>query len=389
MDKTDSAFVTDELFAYCVETRRRIHRRPEVGFDLPETAALVAGELEKYGIPHTERFVTCSVVGYIGNDPDKKTLCLRADMDALPIQEKTDLPFASEIPGKMHACGHDSHTALLLTAGRILHGMEKELPCNVRLLFQPSEEGEVSGAKMMVDHGVMDGADAVLGIHCENTLEHGRIGVRPGGYMAACIPITLRFFGRSAHAAMAETGVDALAMAVESYGKLKELVRREAGADIPYVWNVGSFHAGTAHNAVPDFCEQKISFRYFDQAFAERVMEKTADLCDAIALSYGGRSEVDWHVSAYPVVNDVAVTEQLAQICRAGGLTVEEMPRRMGSEDFCWYLTKAPGAFFRYGSRNERIGCTAKPHNNDFAIDESGMRAGIAALVLFAQQYGG
>ncbi|MDO4543492.1 MAG: M20 family metallopeptidase [Clostridia bacterium] len=379
--------VTSEIFEYAVKIRRELHMHPEVGFELYKTCELVKRELKSMGIPFTERFGKCSVVGYIGDNPKRKTLALRADMDALPIQEKTNLPYASTCEGKMHACAHDAHTANLLATAKILKARENELSCNIRLIFQPSEEGEISGAKMMVDNGVMDGADRVIGIHSENTLDAGTIAVRPSEYMAACIPINLRFFGKSAHATLANTGVDAIAMSVEAYLKLKGMVAEEAGETTPYIWSVGSFKGGQVHNAIADFCESKISFRFYDEGFALRVMKRAEEICNSIAEKFGGKAEVDWHISARAVINDEETVEMLRSAIEKE-VPVKEDFKRMGSEDFCWYLTKASGAFFRFGTKNPASDKVTRPHNNDFVIDESGIRAATTAFVLFALQYG-
>jgi amidohydrolase len=379
-------FVTEELFQYAIAVYRTLHRHPEVGFDLPNTVAFVSGELDKMGIEHTNHYGTCSVVGFIGSDPAKPTLGIRADMDALPVQEKTDLPYSSEIDGKMHACGHDAHTACLLATAQILKSHESMLSCNVRLIFQPSEEGEISGAKMMVDNGVMEGVDAIIAQHNENTLDIDTIAVHGGDCMAACIPANLRFFGKTAHATMAETGIDTIAMGIESYDRLKAMVSEEAEGR-RYVWSVGTFHAGTVHNVIADLSEQKISFRYFDQDFANRVMLRAEGICADIATTFGGRSELDWHVSARAVIND----DKLADFVRSvvsETTSVQLGVVSMASEDFSWYLSKAPGVFYRFGTKNEALHPVTRPHNNDYVIDPEGMRAGIRGLTAIALRFG-
>ena len=377
--------VSRELFDYAVAVRRQLHMYPEVGFDLPRTVELVKKELTDMDIPFTERYGRSSVVAWIGNRENVPTLAIRADMDALPVQEKVDVPFRSRIDGQMHACGHDSHTAVLLAVARALKERESELPCNIRLFFQPSEEGTVSGAKMMVDNGVMDGVDAVVCTHSDNDLDVGFIGVHPGDYMAACVPMTIRFFGRTAHAAMPHMGIDAVAMGVEAYTELKKMVAKEA-EDRPYIWCNGHFSGGEVHNVIPDLCTMDISFRMYDMAFAERVMEKTQKICDRIAESYGGRVEIQWLMSTCAVHNDEDMQEHFNQIV-SQVVPLTEMPRRMTSEDFAWYLTKKPGVIFRFGTRNEKKGCTALAHRNDFCMDEEGMKSAILAFVNFALRY--
>ena len=377
-------FVSEELFSYAVKHYRHIHMYPEVGFDLPLTADYVAKQLTDLGIEPQHSFGQCAVVGQIGSDPNRPTIGFRADMDALPVTEKTDLPFASTIPGAMHACGHDSHTAIVLAAAKYLKEHEEDLACNVRLMFQPSEEGAISGAKMMVDHGVMDGVECVVATHCEPFIPAGEVGMAVGDYMAACIPMEIRFHGRTAHATLPETGIDALAMAVEAYNALKVMVKEEAG-NRKYIWSVGHLAAGDVHNVIPDLATMRISFRFYDIPFSLRVMDRVVEICNGIAANYGGTVEYDWRMSTGPVHNDASVAEKVRTAM--GGLTVHPLESKMSSEDFAWYLSKAPGVLFRYGSGNEAKGCNGRAHNNDFKIDEDGMKTAIRTFIRYALAY--
>ena len=250
--------ITQEDLDYCIALRRQLHRRPEVGFDLPETAALVKGELEKLGLTVQTQYAPCSAVAILNPDHPGKTVLLRADMDALPILEKSGLDFSSEKPGMMHACGHDAHTAMLLTVGRVLSRVKEQLPVRVMLLFQPSEECETSGAKSMVDHGAADDVDFVVMTHCSNDLPSGTIGYRIGPLNAACDPVTIVFKGKTAHATLPEQGIDAIAMAWQAYADLKQIAAEEAGTQTRYIFGMNYFHGGTAHNVVSDRCELKI-----------------------------------------------------------------------------------------------------------------------------------
>ena len=372
------------LFGDAVRIRRRLHEYPEVGFDLSRTVALVATELDALGIPHTDQYGTCSLVADIGKG--EKTIALRADMDALPIEEQTGLPYTSKTPGKMHACGHDSHTALLLAVAKHLKEQEDMLPCRVRLIFQPSEEGAISGAKMMVENGVMDGVDHILCTHCENELEVGKIGICYGDYMAACIPATIRFLGKSTHAALPHAGVDAIAMATTAYWKFKEAIEREANG-ARYIWSVGRFSGGHVHNVIADRCEMDISFRFYDMNLAAQMEAEVRSICAEVALQYGGKAEIDWHMSTGAVYNTPALVERFERVLSSEGLQAQPIPQRMSSEDFGWYLEKAPGMIFRFGTRNESLGCTATAHRSDFRIDESGMKNAIRAFCAYVLNF--
>ena len=379
-------YITNEDFAYAVECRRYLHRHPETGFDLDHTVAFVRGELEKLGIAWGEAG-PASVTGYIGPADAACTIGIRADMDALPVLEKSGLPYASEIPGKMHACGDDSHTANLLTVAKILKRHEAEMKVRVKLLFQPSEECEVSGAKSMVDHGAADDVDLVVMTHCSNDLPSGTIGYRIGPLNAACDPVTIVFKGKTAHATLPEQGIDAIAMAWEAYADLKRIAAEEAGTQTRYIFGMNYFHGGTAHNVVSDRCELKISFRYYDMAFAARVKERCIAKCEEIAASFGGAVEFNWNMSAPPVINDEAVMARLLPAIEiASGGNMKAVPGRMGSEDFSWFLTRKPGAAFRFGTRNEAIGCDTASHGNHFRIDERGMENAIETFVQLVMQ---
>ena len=366
-----------KYYERAVELYRKLHSTAEVGFELDSTAYIVKEELSRLGIEYTEKYGRCSVVAEIGKG--ERCIALRADMDALPIEEKSGLPFSSKNKGKMHACGHDSHTAILLSVARVLKENEEKLGLRVRLIFQPSEEGAVSGAKMVVDAGVMEGVSEVISTHCENSMDVGKIGIRAGDYMAACIPATLKFFGKSTHAALPEFGIDAIAMAAEAYAEMKAAVAALAGGK-KYIWSVGKFSGGEVHNVVADLCEMAISFRFYDTEFAEQAEREVRRICKEVAARYGGSFELDWKMSACAVHNNVEITEKFEKIMRESVFSVEEMPQKMSSEDFCWYLTKAPGMIFRFGTRNEEKGCTALAHRCDFKIDEVGMKTAISAF---------
>lgn len=382
--------ISDSLFDYAVNIRRELHRHPETGFELYNTVAVVERELDSMGIPWTEKYGKCSVAAEIASPvPGAPVLGIRADMDALPVQEKNDVPYKSQIDGKMHACGHDSHTAVLLATAKLLKERQSDLKCSVRLLFQPSEECAESGAKMMVENGAAEGLDAVICTHCENTLDAGKLGCHPGDYMAACIPFTVKFIGKAAHAAIRTGGIDAIAMAVKAYTAMENAVREEAG-DRKYIWSVGVFNGGEAHNIIAPECTLKISFRYYDREFAMRAVERVQKICSSIAEEKGGRVEFDWSESAAALHNNEKLSEQFySVITEEKGFTLEDIPARMSSEDFSWFSQAKPGLIFRFGTRNEALGCTAIAHRSDFLIDESGMRQAIAAFAEFALNFEG
>lgn len=392
-----SDWFTKEDEEFCVRIRREIHEYPEVGFDLPRTAGIVKRELDAIGVPYTEKFAQCSVVGVIGGKlsditaPEAKTrpiLCYRADMDALPVTEKVDVPFKSKVEGKMHACGHDSHTAMLLTVARILKRHEAELPVTVELLFQPSEECEISGAKEMAKNGAVNAADFVMCLHVDNEILSGHIGVCAGEYMTACCPITIEFFGKTAHATMPEKGIDTIAMTLESCEKMKKVVEEEAAKfDAVKIFAIDYIHGGTAHNVIADYTAMKISFRYYNQEFADSVREKCLAICEEAAKSRGGSMKADWQMSAPALYNDGPLTAYLKS-CAEKVAPVDTMPRRLSTEDFAWFTQKKRGTLFRLGTGNDEKGCNTVAHCNDFKIDEDAFPNAVKTIVQIMMDFG-
>ncbi len=380
---TAKELVTRDDFSYAVSLRREIHRHPELGFDLDNTVSIVEHELSGIGIPYTEEYGKGSVVGWLNRESSGKVIAIRADMDALPVEEKTGLPYASEIPGRMHACGHDSHTATLLAVARILKRIEKQLPCCVKLLFQPSEECEQSGAKMMVENGAVDDADLVICTHCDNAQPVGTIGWCAGDYMSACDPISMTFFGKTAHATLPEQGIDAIAMASDAVIEMKKIAKEEADGKF-YVFSVGYFHGGTAHNVIADRCDLKISHRYYDGAMRERIRTRCIACCERIAREYGGRVEIDWRMSAPALHNDEAAMQKFVESMEKimPEKLIHVQPRR-STEDFAWFTQKKPGIIFRFGTGNDALGCNTLAHCNDFRLDEEGIMSAILAFTQF------
>lgn len=360
---------------------RDLHKRPEIGFDLPFTTGYVKDRLKEFGIDFTEKYGKSSVVAEIGHGDE--TIAFRADMDALPVEEKSGLPFSSEIKGCMHACGHDSHIAILLAVAGYLKKHESELNRKIMFIFQPSEECAVSGAKMMVDNGVTDGVSEIIATHCQPKLPSGEIGLCKGGFCAACVPLKLTFIGKSAHATMPENGIDAIAMANRVYTVMSERVNELADGR-RYIWSVGRFSGGTAHNVICDKCEMDISFRYYDYSFAEEVEKELRAVCDQTVEKYGGKYILDWHISTGAVINDSEIIDKISEIAVNNSIITKELSPVMSSEDFGWYLTRVRGVLFHYGIKNEEIGSGASWHTDRFKIDEDAMIYPIKIFINYA-----
>ena len=374
---------------YILRIRRELHRFPEVAFDLPKTLALIRRELEAMGIPYTERYGKSSIVAFINPDCTGFSIGFRADTDALPMTEKTGLPFASEHTGKMHACGHDAHTAMLLGTAKALKALESQLTCKVVLIFQACEEGEFSGAKLMVADGVMDLVDVIVGMHVENWLESGTVGICPGVAMAASHPMRIEFFGKAAHATLPHTGADALAMAVETYNGINAMKATQMNPFEKYVCSVGLLRAGTTVNVIADYAEMTVSLRTYDTKTESSIVENIRALAENAAKRRGGTMVLHENAKALPLVNDPVISEKVLSSAASvvGQENVVTMPVKLSSEDFSFYVSQKPGAFLRLGTRNEAKGCVTLPHNNDFLLDEDALELGSKVFVQFVLDY--
>ena len=370
---------------YILSLRHEIHEYPELEFDLPRTLAVVRRELEALGIPYTEQYGRSSIVGYLNPDCKAFTIGIRADMDALPLTEKTDLPYASKIPGAMHACGHDAHTAMLLGTAKALKALEKELKCRVLLIFQACEEGSLSGAREMVEDGLMEEIDTIIGMHIENWLEAGTVGVGEGACMAASHPLHIEFFGKTAHASLPQSGANALAMAVNTYTGIQTMLATRIDPFAKYICCVGQLTAGQTDNVIPDYAQMKISLRTYDTALESFIVENICAIAENAAKVQGGTVKIHHEAKALPVINHPvvrqAVLESAAKV--VGESNIAYMPIKMSSEDFSFFVDKKPGAFIRLGTRNAAKGCVTLPHNNDFLLDEDALPIGSQVCVQF------
>ena len=368
---------------YILNLRHEIHKYPEIGFDLPKTIALVKRELDSLGIKYTQQYAESSVVAIINPKKSHFTIGIRADMDALLIEEKTDLPFKSTIKGHMHACGHDAHTAMLLGTAKALKSMEDDLACRVMLVFQPSEEGVRSGAEALVNGGLMDEIDVIIGLHIENWLESGKIGVCAGSSMASSRNFRIDFEGRTAHATLPQTGADALAAAVRTYNNIQYMLGREIDPFSKYVCSIGKLSGGTSQNIIADHAYMLGTVRTFDMRLDEFIIKRIEEIAVNTASETGVKAKMDSTLKAFVVYNNPYLSQLVLDSAKKVSLGIQKMPEKLSSEDFSQYLTKKPGVFIRLGTRNEEKGCVTLPHNNDFLIDEDALPIGTDVSVQF------
>lgn len=377
-------------YEYMVKIRRQLHMYPETGFELPKTLELVRSELEKMDIPYTEQYGKSSIVATLNGEKEHPTIGLRADMDALSITEINDVPYKSRHEGKMHACGHDAHTAILLGTAKALSAAREQIDCRVKFLFQASEEGMSTGARLMVEDGVMDDIDFIIALHMDNKLDAGTAAFITGPSHASNTAFILDFYGKSSHAGQPHRGIDAIAMGVRAYTELQFMMSRTVDPFEPCTLNVGAFQAGNTNNIVPEHCRMLCTLRTYSDALAAETLERVRAIISGIANSTGGRAELTVNKHLPPVINDAELTERMLVSARellgADKALRIERPN-LGAEDFACYLTKKPGSIFRLGSRNEKRGFVNMLHQNNWDIDEAALSTGASLMIKFVTDY--
>lgn len=354
-----------EIAPELIELRRAFHRHPELGNHEYQTAARIEAWLQSCGIP-TKRILATAVVGTLTGGLPGATVALRADMDALPLQENTGADYASVIPGVMHACGHDVHMAAALGAAKLLAACREELPGTVLFLFQPDEEGS-GGAQRMIDAGVLDDVDAVFGCHVSPDLPAGYVGVRYGKFYAASDTFCITLTGKSAHGAERENGVDALAAAAEMVTALLSLPK--SFPQERSVVSVGTLHSGTAGNIISDRAELSGIIRTLGQENREAMRARFSRVIEALARRHGVGLDYELRRSYPGVVNDREMTrlvqDTASTLLGADRVRVIAEPT-MTTEDFGYFLQKKPGSFYHVGA-----GCALPLHNTAFLPDEA------------------
>jgi amidohydrolase len=376
-----------------IALRREIHRHPELSFQEERTAQLIVRRLTELGIPARTGVAKTGVVGDLGDDSGSRCIALRADMDALPIQEQNDVPYASEVPGVMHACGHDVHVACLLGAAQLLAEEEEagRLPGRVRFLFQPSEEDQdeeaLSGAMRMVDEGVMEGVDAVVGLHVWADLPVGTVGLRKGTATAYPDKFELVIKGREAHGAFPHRGHDAISLAAQVINALQTVVSRRLDPTRAKVLTVGTIQGGTKDNIMAGEVKMTGTIRTFEPDVREALFAEMERAC-SVARALGGDFDLKIIPGYIPVVNDPAVTDLVRRVASdlLGDEQVQESALEMGGEDFSYFAREAPGTFFLIGGHTP--GEPVRLHHHpEFDVDERCLPVGAALLAEIALRY--
>lgn len=379
-----------EISKEVVQIRRHLHQYPELSFKEKETAAFICRELKSIGIPFKEGIGGYGVVGLIqGKNPGKKIIALRADIDALPIQEANDVAYRSKHDGIMHACGHDVHTASLLGVARVLYTHRDAWEGTVKLIFQPAEEHLPGGASLMIKDGVLSNPApmSILGQHVHPPLEAGKIALKPEYAMASADEIYVTVEGKGGHAAIPQDCVDPILITAQILTALQQMVSRFVNPLTPSVLSFGYIQSdGGSTNVIPNRVFLKGTFRTFDERWRNTAHKKMTEIARGIAASLGGTCDFRIEKGYPSLYNDPLLAERVKNhaIEYLGPQNVEEMPARMTAEDFAWYTKEIPGCFYRLGTGNKEKGITSPLHTNTFDIDEKALETGVGLMAWLA-----
>lgn len=396
-DKINSA--ADKIENKCISWRRDIHQHPELGNNEVRTAKLIADHLRSLGIEVKEKVGKTGVVGILKGAKPGKCIALRADMDALPIVERVNLPFASKVKstysgqevGVMHACGHDTHVAILMSVAEILSGMKNEIAGTVKFIFQPSEEGppdgEEGGAPLMIKEGVMENpkVDVIFGLHIESAIEAGTIEYKPGAFMASSDWFIIKVNGKGSHGSQPWKGIDPIAISAQIINGLQMIISRQSElTKAPAVITVGKIEGGVRSNIIPETCTMMGTIRTLDKGMQKDIYEKIRRTATNIAEASGATADVTIETKTLVTYNDPELTKKtLPALQQAAGIeNVKEKEWETGAEDFSYFGTKAPAFFFYIGGMPKGSDPKKAPphHTADFFVDESGMKTGIKAF---------
>lgn len=380
-----------ELQPQIVQWRRSLHQKPELGFREFLTSEFVAQKLTEWGISHETGIAKTGIVATIAGDRPGRTFAIRADMDALPIQELNDVPYKSQHDGVMHACGHDGHTAIALGTACYLSHHRSDFAGTVKIIFQPAEEG-LGGAEPMVAAGVLKNPDveAIVGLHLWNQLPVGTVGVRTGALMAAveCFELTIQ--GKGGHGAIPQQTIDSVVVGAQVVTALQTIVARNINPIDSAVVTVGDFHAGTAHNVIADSARMGGTVRYFNPTYKGYFKQRMEQVIKGVCDSHGASYDLNYWELYPPVINDGAI----ADLVRSVAEEVIESPlgivpecQTMGGEDMSFFLQAVPGCYFFLGSANAAKGLAYPHHHPRFDFDETALGTGVEIFVRCVEMF--
>lgn len=380
----------DEMKEWLIGIRREIHMYPELGFEEVKTSRLISEWLERFGLEVQKGVAGTGVIGLLRGKSQGKTVAIRADMDALPIEELNEVPYASKIKGKMHACGHDAHVTILLGVARIFSSLRDQIKGNIKWIFQPAEEGG-GGGKRMVEEGVLENprVDAIFGAHVFPQIEIGKVGICKGKALASADRFIIKLIGQSGHAASPHLAKDPILAAGHLITQIHSIVSREVDPLESAVITIGKVSGGTAFNIIPDEVELLGTVRALSPEIQEKMKKRIEEVVRGVTQAFGMRYDFEYEYG-YPVlINEPEMIQLVASACAKGigEENIVEVPPSMGAEDFAFYLEKVPGAFFRLGIRNESKGVVHPYHNSRFDIDEDVLPFGVEMFIRIVDRF--
>jgi amidohydrolase len=392
MSDIDFLKKSSEIYEELVNWRRDFHQNPELGFEEFKTSEKIKGFLKAEGIPFYESATTgiCAIIKGEGSK-EGKTVALRADIDALPLNDNKGCVYSSQTEGKMHACGHDAHMTILMGTAKILNSMKKELKGNVKLLFEPAEE-TIGGARFMIKEGVLENphVDAIIGLHVHENIDCGKIGIKKGVVHAASNPFNIKIIGKGGHGAHPEDTIDPVVIASNVIIALQSIVSREIPPTDPAVITVGSIHGGSAQNIIPGEVNISGIIRTLKTEHRAYVIKRVTEVVEGICAAMRGKCEIDIQES-YPCLynNDMMIDRVKKCAEKIVGIdNVEELDKpNMGVESFSYFSLERPAAFYFLGIRNEERGIIHPAHNSLFDIDEKALPIGVAIQCKAVYEY--
>ena len=379
------------LQSQLVAWRRRLHQRPELGFKEHLTGEFIAEKLQEWGIEHQTGVAQTGIVAVIDSGKPGPVLGIRADIDALPIQELNDVPYRSLHDGMMHACGHDGHTAIALGVANYLANHRQNFTGKVKIIFQPAEEGP-GGAKPMIEEGVLKNPDveAIVGLHLWNNLPLGSVGVRSGALMAASERFHCTIMGKGGHGAMPHQTIDSIVVGAQIINALQTIVARNIDPLNSAVVTVGEFYAGRTYNVIADTARLSGTVRYFNLAYQDYLSQRIEQIIAGVCQSHGASYEYNYNRLYPPVIND----EKITSLVRSVAETVVETPagvvpecQTMGGEDMSFFLQAVPGCYFFLGSANADKNLSYPHHHPRFDFDETVLAMGVEIFVRCVEKF--
>ncbi|MFO7815953.1 MAG: amidohydrolase [Halanaerobiales bacterium] len=370
----------DNLQEELVKWRRLFHKNPELAFNETATSDFIIAKLEEFGIEY-KRMCNTGIVGLIKGDKKGKTLAIRADIDGLAVKEKNNVNYKSQNEGVMHACGHDGHTSILLGTAKVLSEMKKEIKGNLKLIFQPAEEGP-GGAKPMIEQGVLENpeVDYIIGLHINPEIRSGKVGIKKGKILAAPDYFKIKVKGKGSHGARPEDGIDPITIGSQIIVALHQIKSREIEALKPLVISFGSFHSGDAFNAIPEEAVIKGTVRSFDNELRTKVKNRIHEIIENITNTYRADYDYEYNFVYPPGYNDPELTIVMGEVVKEklGEENLYEIPKpSMGGDDFAYFSQKVPGTYMRLGTQNKEKGIVNSLHSPYFNLDEEILKQGV------------